>query len=174
MDDIMVLKRTKKIKTKPLVVLIIIVLIGIAAYFMVKPPEAKNYYEFAKCLVEKKATEYGTERCLFCQKQKRVLGLDAFNKYFRDTGFYVQCDINKPIGNLVDEISTDREIDINESTSLIDLCIKMEIKKTPTWIINGNRYIGVINIPKFSELTGCPIPADYEGPLEAEIGGYTG
>ena len=37
----------------------------------------------------------------------------------------------------------------------MDICVKKEITATPTWIINGEKYIGVQTIEKLKELTGC-------------------
>ena len=37
----------------------------------------------------------------------------------------------------------------------IDECLKEEITATPTWIINGEKYVGVQKIDKLKELTGC-------------------
>lgn len=34
-------------------------------------------------------------------------------------------------------------------------CAEKEITATPTWIINGEKYIGVQSIDKLKELTGC-------------------
>jgi hypothetical protein len=172
----MMATKTRKLKVKSVAVLATILIAAAAGlYLFVSSLETKNYYDFAKCLYESKATEYGTEKCLFCQKQKRVIGLDAFNTYMKDTGFYVQCDVNEPIGNLANQISRDRDIDINEGTVLIDICQQMAIDKTPTWVINGERYVGLMEIPALAEASGCPIPADYTGPIEVgSEGKFTG
>lgn len=34
-------------------------------------------------------------------------------------------------------------------------CIKSNITGTPTWVINGEKYIGFQSIEKLQELTGC-------------------
>jgi len=36
-----------------------------------------------------------------------------------------------------------------------EICAEKEIRYTPTWIINGKKYVGVQNIEKLKELTGC-------------------
>lgn len=36
-----------------------------------------------------------------------------------------------------------------------DKCAQEEITATPTWIINGEKYIGVQSISKLKEFTGC-------------------
>lgn len=36
-----------------------------------------------------------------------------------------------------------------------DICIEKEIPATPTWIINGEEYVGVQSISKLQEITGC-------------------
>jgi hypothetical protein len=36
-----------------------------------------------------------------------------------------------------------------------DECINVEITKTPTWIINGKKYIGIQSIEELKKLTGC-------------------
>ena len=37
----------------------------------------------------------------------------------------------------------------------IQKCIDAQITGTPTWIINGEKYLGVQSIEKLKELTGC-------------------
>ena len=34
-------------------------------------------------------------------------------------------------------------------------CINKEIRGTPTWVINGEEYLGTQSIDKLKELTGC-------------------
>lgn len=36
-----------------------------------------------------------------------------------------------------------------------DKCINMNIQGTPTWIINGQQYVGVKQIEELKRLTGC-------------------
>lgn len=36
-----------------------------------------------------------------------------------------------------------------------DKCLEVQISATPTWIIQGEKYIGVQNIERLKELTGC-------------------
>lgn len=36
-----------------------------------------------------------------------------------------------------------------------DKCVEAEITATPTWIINGEKYLGVQTIEKLKNITGC-------------------
>lgn len=85
----------------------------------------KNYDNFAQCLKEKSATLYGTEWCSNCKNQKEKFG-ESFE--FVD---YVDCDIEK------------------------ELCINAGIKGYPTWIINGEKYPGEMEIYELAGLTKC-------------------
>ncbi len=37
----------------------------------------------------------------------------------------------------------------------MESCVEAEIEATPTWIIDGEKHVGVKSIEKLKELTGC-------------------
>ena len=85
-----------------------------------QPPSGK-YDEFAKCITEKGAVEYGAYWCLHCQKVKNSFG-DSF-KY----------------------------VNYHEHQELPG------IKKTPTWVVNGEWYENVQPFDRLAALTGCKL-----------------
>ena len=86
-----------------------------------------EYDEFAKCLTENGAVMYGTDWCTYCKKEK-----DLFGNSFKYINFN-NCDQNRG------------ECTING------------VESYPTWIINGEKYIGLRQLEELSELTGCEI-----------------
>jgi glutaredoxin len=77
------------------------------------------------CLAEKGIKMYGTDWCGACQAQKSLLGDD-----FKNVDF-VNCD---------------------ESRSE---CTANEIQYYPTWIIDGEKHVGVQDLGKLAGLAGC-------------------
>ena len=161
-------KGKKQLNFKAIAIIIGIGVIGIAAFFILKGEE-KNYYGFTSCMADKGLIEIGSDTCLHCENEKRILGNDAFKKGFDDRGNYLRCNFD-PI-----------------------LCSKLGIRGTPTWYmpsetgkqinVQGNKfsvsgtfteYLGELSIPKLSEITGCPIPAEYDVSKAPKAGGYTG
>ena len=65
--------------------------------------------------------------CIHCKEQEDLFGINV--KYL----------------NIIDCISS------SENTQL---CTDAGIEGTPTWIINGEKYAGVLSIEKLKELTG--------------------
>ncbi|MDD5699989.1 MAG: hypothetical protein PHH00_02235 [Candidatus Nanoarchaeia archaeon] len=45
-------------------------------------------------------------------------------------------------------------VDCTSSQENTQICINLGIEGTPTWIINGQKYVGVQSIEKLKELTG--------------------
>jgi len=72
-----------------------------------------------------KSEIYTLPTCVSCRKQKLMFGNNE--KYL----------------NIID-CNTDKE-----------KCLEKDILKVPTWIINGEKYIGVQSIDRLKELTGC-------------------
>ena len=160
--------KKKKLSVKPIVTLAVIVIIIAGAFFFLKGEET-NYYEFTACLTEKRLIEIGSDSCLNCENQKRILGHDAFKKEYDEKGMYLRCNFD-PL-----------------------LCSRLGIKGTPTWYmpsptgkeinVQGSKfsvvgtyddYLGQLSIPKLSEITGCPVPEDYDPSKAPKAGGYTG
>ena len=158
----------KKLNIKPIVTILAIIIIGVVAFFLLKGEET-NYYSFAACMKEKGLIEIGSDSCLHCENEKRIIGHDAFKKEYDEKGMYLRCNFD-PI-----------------------LCSNLGIRGTPTWYmpsptgkqinVQGNKfsvsgtfteYLGEQTIPKLSEITGCPIPPEYDSSKAPKAGGYTG
>lgn len=120
------MQRAKKLKRLYSlgIVFIVMAVIGIFAYSKLVTPG--QYDEFAKCL-GKKAVVYGSDACMYTQKQLSWFGKSA--KYLN----YVRCVDNK------------------------QLCDEKGISITPTWEINGKMYEQVQSFERLSQLTGCEI-----------------
>ena len=88
-----------------------------------------NLDEFAQCLADKNVTMYGTEWCVYCQKEKALFG-DSFRLVP-----YVDC--GKEPGK----------------------CTENKIENTPTWLFpDGHRLIGLQTLEKLSQESSCPLP----------------
>ncbi|MFB6215747.1 MAG: glutaredoxin family protein [Candidatus Aenigmatarchaeota archaeon] len=85
--------------------------------------------KFAKCLSENGATMYGLQTCPHCQEQKGMFGSS-----FKFVS-YVECSQRR------------------------SLCSQKGISSVPTWIVNGERYVGVQSLGKLADITGCEPPA---------------
>ena len=79
--------------------------------------------ELAQHLTEQGAVMYGTDWCPFCQEQ-----MTMFGNSFRFIE-YVDCDRSRGV------------------------CNSMGVQSYPTWIINGERYTGVLSIGRLTELS---------------------
>jgi len=103
-----------------------------AAFFILnkKFTEPKvNLDVFAQCLADKSVTMYGTEWCVYCQKEKALFG-DSFRLVP-----YVDC--GKEPGK----------------------CTENKIENTPTWLFpDGHRLIGLQTLEKLSQESSCPLP----------------
>ena len=111
---------------------IILVLVIAVAYlvFFSKPSVASD--EFAKCLTKEGAVFYGSYQCGHCATQKEMFGSSI--QYVN----YVECGpLGAPPSN--------------------EACTQVGIEAYPTWIINGIKYVGVQQLIKLSELTGCDL-----------------
>ena len=158
----------KKFNAKPLALIVIVVLVIGGGIFMLNGKE-KNYYDFASCMARSGLQEVGSDSCLHCENEKRILGHDAFKTNYDNAGNYLRCN-KDPL-----------------------LCSGLGIRGTPTWYMPSptgkqinvqgsmyavtgtyNEYLGELSIPKLSEITGCPVPANYDASKAAQAGGYTG
>tara|TARA_Y100000310_G_C20606724_1_gene775882 strand:+ start:273 stop:662 length:390 start_codon:yes stop_codon:yes gene_type:complete len=93
--------------------------------------------DFAKCLNEKGLKMYGSYTCAICKKQRELFG---------------------PSFELVGEIECHPRGENPET----ERCLKMDIKKTPTWILEEDgveikRLDGYQTIETLSELSGCSV-----------------
>lgn len=119
----------KNLKLIIVAMIVCIIIVSIALVYSI-PGDLND--EFAKCLTEKGAEIYGSYKCPACQKQKLDFG-DSF-QYIN----YFECDPNGP------------EPDIQS-------CIDNGIEKLPTWVYNGEKYIGYKSFNELSEITGCEL-----------------
>jgi len=104
-----------------------IFLLAIAFYFSFKTGSPGQYDEFAQCLTAKGIKMYGTNWCTYCKKQKELFG-SSF-KYID----FVDCDKNK------------------------QECLAAGVTGYPTWKINGENYIGLQQLSRLAELSGCEL-----------------
>lgn len=107
-----------------------LVSVGLLIYFLIfTGTGAKSSVDqLAICLSDKGATMYGLPTCPHCQEQKDKFG-DSF-KYVN----YINCSENR------------------------EKCVNENIKTVPTWIIDGNKFIGVQELTKLAEKAGCKYP----------------
>lgn len=143
--------KTKKLSAKKVIfILIILGVIALVGYLLLgnKAPVTTNTSNqtsttpanlnaFAQCLTEKGVKEYGSYICSACAAQKKGLG-EAF-KYID----YIECHPNGP----------------NPQTQL---CLKRNINKTPTWILEKDgevvkRLEGFQSHEDLASFSGCPL-----------------
>jgi|SRR3989344_1363034 len=122
-------KLVKKILTYSIIIIVIAILIYIPVNNSKKPGK---YDDFAKCLTEKGAKEYGAFWCPNCARQKELFG-----KSFKYVD-YVECDAR---GN----------------NPQPELCKEKKIKGYPTWEYNGTFIEGTQSLEELSSMTGCTI-----------------
>ena len=92
----------------------------------------KDLASFANCLTESGAKFYGAYWCSHCNTQKEGFGESA------ELIPYVECDQNGP-------------------NSQVELCSEAGITGFPTWIINGEKYMGRQSHEELAKLTGCKL-----------------
>ncbi len=84
--------------------------------------------ELAECLSQNNIVLYSTTTCPACITQKNAFGQEAVNSL-----------------NIV-------ECNLDEGRQE---CIDYGIEATPTWIVNGIKYVGVLSLEGLAELSGC-------------------
>lgn len=113
-----------------MIIVIVIIGAGIVLSGMLIAPDNSNgnggeYDQIAQCLSDKGVIIYGSKYCHNCQYQKELFG-DSF-QYIN----YIEC------------------------TEEQELCSQMGIEAVPTWIVNGERYLGWKTPEDLAELAGC-------------------
>lgn len=83
--------------------------------------------QLAKCMTEKGVIMYGADTCSHCIEQKK-----SFKGSFELIN-YVECRKNQAE------------------------CEKAEIMSTPTWLINGKKYVGKKSLSELAERSGCTL-----------------
>lgn len=166
-------KKRTRLNPKPFFVIAVLIIIAVGGYFILSGGRGEvQYFEFAQCLAEQDATMYGFEACPNCQKQKFLIGKEAFDQYISGTGRYVLCrpdtEAVKPIGDKINVISVLPSIadQVDETTTQGELCVLNVALGTPTWVVNGQQATGWQTVPELAELSGCPVPEDFAGETE--------
>lgn len=122
---------------KPWIIGAIIINIITVVYFNLPSAEKKNYDTLTKCMTQNDVYMYSSFRCAFCARTRDTFG-SSF-QYINE----VEC---HPQGK---DPETER-------------CLKMDITKTPTWIIEKDgaeikRLVGYQSPETLAEFAGCPI-----------------
>ncbi|MFB6214401.1 MAG: glutaredoxin family protein [Candidatus Bipolaricaulia bacterium] len=107
-----------------------LVAIGLILYFLVFTGSGPDTPagQLAVCLNEQGVTMYGLPTCPHCQEQK-----DKFGDSFKHVN-YVNCSENR------------------------DRCLNQGIETVPTWIIDGEKIVGVQELEELAEKAGCEYP----------------
>ncbi|MDY6769432.1 MAG: hypothetical protein SVU88_00500 [Candidatus Nanohaloarchaea archaeon] len=134
---------------------------------------SQNYYDFAACLADNNATMYGFDACPHCNRQKTLIGREAFKQEIDDRGLYVRCrprsEAQQQLGDRADRIASVEPLQPSDTQG--DACAVNVGAGTPTWVIDGQKYVGEQSIRDLSQVTGCPLPEGYGG--EQTTGGFT-
>jgi len=118
--------------------------VGLLYYFTLPSPSQSNgstqteLDSFAQCLTEKGVKMYGSYTCSACLAQIKMFG--GHDGSFKNVD-YVECHPRGP----------------NPQT---DLCLRRNIKSTPTWILEQNneetkRLVGLQTFESLAEFSGC-------------------
>jgi glutaredoxin len=113
-------------------IIILVILLIIASYFVYNNYNKKNYDDFAKCLTNKEVKFFGTFWCSHCKEQKKLFGNSV--QYLN----YVECDSRGKNPNQ-------------------ELCQKEGINGYPTWIINNTKIEGVLSLEELADYSGCSL-----------------
>jgi len=122
-------------KRKVLITFLVLIVIVAGGWLITKAITSYTGYSITEVedleefssCIGEKAELYTTATCPHCKAQK-----DLFKIY---------------VGNL----------NIIDCTENPDICVEKEVRFVPTWIINGEKYIGEKSLEKLSELTGCEL-----------------
>jgi|WetSurMetagenome_2_1015567.scaffolds.fasta_scaffold1056867_1 glutaredoxin len=115
----------KKKLITPIVIVLMILLAGTIIYFKNFQPSSEVSEEVAK-YIGNHSVLYVQTGCSHCKDQEDLFGENV--KYLTIVNCFVESERQK--------------------------CIDAEIEGTPTWVINGEKYVGVQSIEKLKELTG--------------------
>ncbi len=153
----------RKLDPKPFFAIGIVLVIAAGGYFFFgMGGENVQHREFASCLADSNATMYGFDACPHCNRQKSMIGHEAFRENFSDRGFYVKCrpdsEATKELGERAHMISTVEPLSPDDTQG--DACEANVGAGTPTWVIDGEKYVGEQSMEKLAELTGCPLPEE--------------
>lgn len=164
----------KQINPKPFFLLGIIVVVAGGGWFILSGGSAnQNHYEFAACITDAGATMYGFDACPHCNKQKAIIGDDAFKKNITDAGYYIKCrpqsEAQQELGDRSNRISSVEPL--SPGTTQGEACQINVGAGTPTWVINGEKYVGEQTLADLAAYTGCELPEGYTA--RDDVGGFT-
>ncbi len=167
----------KKLNPAPFFVIGVILVLAVGGYFIFSTGGGQqNHFEFAECLRDEGVTMYGFDACPHCNRQKNLIGRKAFKQELDDRGFYVRCQPNseaektlKEAGIAVDNISSVESLEPSDTQS--DACSMNVGAGTPTFVIDGKKYVGEQSLNDLAEATGCNLPEDYQE--TGDVGGFT-
>lgn len=96
-----------------------------------------KYDDFAKCVTDSGIKMYGSYTCSICKKERATFG---------------------PSFQYIDEV----ECHPRGENPQTDLCLKKDIKKTPTWILEKDgveidRRVGYLTLEGLAEFSGCEL-----------------
>lgn len=171
----------RQMNAKPFFVIGLIVVIAGGGWFILGGGEKAQYYDFASCLAENDVTMYGYDLCPNCNKQKDLIGRDAFNQYIAGTGRYVKCrptsEATEAIGDRLQNITVLEQYEgqYSASTTQGDLCADNVGRGTPTWTFPQDdgtveQVSGWRSIPELAQLSGCPVPEGAGGQTQESDG----
>ena len=153
-----------RLNPRPVFIIAVIALIAVGGYFILSEQTGEiQYDQFTKCLGSKNATMYGFNACPNCNKQKHILGIEAFKQNIDETGHYIRCrpesEALTEIGDRLETISILSSVkdQVTPNTTQGDLCVLMVAQGTPTWIINDQQVSGWQTISELADLSGCQI-----------------
>ncbi|MDY6777782.1 MAG: hypothetical protein SVU32_03890, partial [Candidatus Nanohaloarchaea archaeon] len=114
------------------------------------------------------------DACPHCNRQKNIIGREAFKQYLDDTGRYVRCRPRSVADNQltrarIQNISSLQPL--NTSMTQGDACTINVGAGTPTWVINGETLVGEQHLKDLAEASGCPLPEGYK--KAEDVGGFT-
>lgn len=113
---------------------VLLVILGLTAWWVTALNTPGKYDTFAQCLKDKGATFYGAFWCPHCKNQKAMFGRSA--KYLP----YNEC--STPDGQ-----------------EQLQACTDAGVKQYPTWTFaDGSVEAGEVALTKLAEKTGCTLP----------------
>jgi DNA-directed RNA polymerase subunit RPC12/RpoP len=123
----------KQIRNWGIFVVIVLVIVGSVYAWNLNAQRPGKYDDFAQCLTDSGAKEYGAYWCGNCQTQKAMFG-----KSFENVS-YIECSLPNNGGQ-------------NQ------ICKDAGIEAYPTWEFgDGERITGVISLERLAVITGCEL-----------------
>jgi glutaredoxin len=108
-------------------IILILIATTVIIYLTLSDDNFNPESSLASCLTKNGAIFYGSDNCGYCLRQKAL-----FEESFKDI-VYVNCQTEK------------------------EKCSSAKITAYPTWIINGNKLVGLQSLEKLANATGCKI-----------------